>query len=472
MQRQALRKRIEDVLDTLNPRYARVLRLRLLEDRSREDCAELLEVKLGTLDVLLFRAVRAFRKACEQQGQRAGRRHLERSGDENEIGDVVAAARSPLNLDRVFARVVARQQRKVERQFDERVLRGRSVPGVDVVGRAEELPGSGDYFLAEVGEERVVVTRDRGGAPRAFLDTCRHRGSALCTAPRGHFPGGRITCPYHAWSYALTGELVATPKMTMPADFRTEDHALYAVAIDSWGGFLFVNLDERPSVSLAEFLGAEAGNVARWPLAELESVRREVTELACNWKLFWENYSECYHCPGIHPELCRVMPLYREGVLDYSDSAHPPPVEGGTRPRVAEGYRTWTLDGQSALPPIDGPGEADRAAGVVFASFTASLFVVAHPDYVRSVRILPRGPERIELTVDWLLPPGVAERHADALEKMYELGRLVVAQDGRVCELNQRGLRSRRHRAGVLMPQEAALHEFHEWLKSRLAEVA
>ena len=98
--------------------------------------------------------------------------------------------------------------------------------------------------------------------------------------------------------------------------------------------------------------------------------------------------------------------------------------------------------------------------------------VFAHPDYVRSVRILPRGPERIELTVDWLLPPGVAERHADALEKMYELGRLVVAQDGRVCELNQRGLRSRRHRAGVLMPQEAALHEFHEWLKSRLAEVA
>ncbi|MFO7564248.1 MAG: sigma-70 family RNA polymerase sigma factor [Enhygromyxa sp.] len=68
VQRQALRKRIDAVLETINPRYARVLRLRLLEDRSREDCAELLEVKIGTLDVLLFRAVRAFRKACEQQG--------------------------------------------------------------------------------------------------------------------------------------------------------------------------------------------------------------------------------------------------------------------------------------------------------------------------------------------------------------------------------------------------------------------
>jgi Rieske 2Fe-2S family protein len=90
---------------------------------------------------------------------------------------------------------------------------------------------------------------------------------------------------------------------------------------------------------------------------------------------------------------------------------------------------------------------------------------------VRSVRIRPTGPESVELTVDWLLPAGVAERYPQELERMVELGRLVVAQDGRVCELNQQGLRSRRHREGVLMPQEQSLHEFHEWLRSRLAEV-
>ena len=340
------------------------------------------------------------------------------------------------------------------------------------VGRSEELPEAGDYLVAEVGDQRIVVTRDRGGALRAFHNTCRHRGSILCTTPRGRFAGGRITCPYHAWSYALSGELLATPKMDLPADFRREDYALYRVAVDTWGGYLFVNLDERPSTSLAGFLGDEARNVERWPLATLESVHREVTTLACNWKVFWENYSECYHCPGIHPELCRVMPLYREGLLDQADSRTPSPVAGESRPRVATGFTTWTLDGQTALPLIEGPNAADRAAGVVFASFTASLFIVAHPDYVRSVRILPKGPERIELTVDWLLSPGVAVKHADALDKMYELGRLVVAQDGRVCELNQQGQRSRRHRHGVLMPQEEALREFHDWLQSRLAEIA
>ena len=136
---------------------------------------------------------------------------------------------------------------------------------------------------------------------------------------------------------------------------------------------------------------------------------------------------------------------------------------------MAPGFKTWTIDGQPTLPLIGGPDEHDRAQGVVFASFTASLFIVAHPDYVRSVRIMPTGPEQIELTVDWLLAPGSPSSIAEELERMFELGRLVVAQDGRVCELNQQGLRSRRHRAGVLMPQEHALAEFHEWLKSRLS---
>jgi Rieske 2Fe-2S family protein len=339
------------------------------------------------------------------------------------------------------------------------------------VGRTEELRQSGDYVVVSVGEESLILTRDRDGRARAFHNTCRHRGSLLCATPSGRFANGRIVCPYHAWSYGLSGELLATPRMDLPADFQRENFPLYAVHLDTWGGFLFVNLSEKPATILPSFLGSEAENVQRWPLADLVSVHREVSTLACNWKLFWENYSECYHCPGIHPELCRVMPIYKEGLLSYADShsSAPPGNAGDSRPHVAPGFVTWTLDGQTKLPPIDGPSDADRDLGAVFASFTANLFVVAHPDYVRSVRIAARGPEQVELTVDWLLPPGVAEQHADELDKMITLGKLVVAQDGRVCELNQQGLRSRRHQEGVLMPQEAALYEFHEWLRARLA---
>src|SRR5262245_6578990 len=157
------------------------------------------------------------------------------------------------------------------------------------VGREEEIRQPGDYIVAPVGEENLVVTRDRDGRLHAFHNTCRHRGSTLCTAARGKFPGGRIVCPYHAWTYGLAGELLATPKMQLPADFRRENYPLYAAAVDSWGGFLFVNLDPKPSSSLTAFLGSEAENLRRWPLAELVSVRREVSTLGCNWKIFWEN---------------------------------------------------------------------------------------------------------------------------------------------------------------------------------------
>ena len=338
------------------------------------------------------------------------------------------------------------------------------------VGRQEELARPGDYVLAEVGNERVILVRDTRGNPRVFHNTCRHRGSVLCTTPSGHFANSRIVCPYHSWTYSLDGELLATPLRVELDDFRREDYPLYEARVDSWGGFLFVNLSDAPVEPLTDFLGAEARNVEAWPLADLVSVQRDRHTLACNWKVFWENYSECYHCPRIHPELCSVVPVYRDGVLSYADrpSLPSPRAAFDPRPRVAPGMLTWTRDGQTTLPLIDGPDEASRAPGMVFASFAANLYVVAHPDYVRSVRVTPTGPESVELTVDWLLPRGVAESNPGAVESMLELGRLVVAQDGRVCELNQQGLRSRRHRHGVLVPQEHGVWQFHQWLRDRL----
>jgi Rieske 2Fe-2S family protein len=339
------------------------------------------------------------------------------------------------------------------------------------VGRLEEIANPGDFFIARIGTQSLIVTRDRDGAPRAFHNTCRHRGSILCAGERGHFAGGRIVCPYHSWTYSLTGELVATPVRLECEDFHVENYPLYAAHIGTWGGYLFVNLAEAPAQTLQEFLGHEAGNVESWPLAEMVTVQRDRTTLACNWKIFWENYSECYHCPRIHPELCRIVPLYKRGTFTQADfdGSKAAATGGDGQPRLAAGYRTWTMDGQSRLPEIAGAADALDGAGMAFASFTGSMFIVAHVDYVRSVHVLPRGPEEIEINVTWLLPRGAAETCADGIHPILELGRLIVQQDGQVCEINQRGQKSRRHEAGVLVPQEWALHEFHQWLRDRLA---
>lgn len=338
------------------------------------------------------------------------------------------------------------------------------------VGRLEDILHTGDFFVAGIGSQRVLVTRNAQGELRAFHNTCRHRGSALCGDARGRFHNGRIVCPYHSWTYGLDGELLATPYRLPVADFNPDDYPLYGVHVETWGGYVFVNLSREVDTPLDEFLGAEARLLDRWPLADMVSVQQDRRTLTCNWKVFWENYSECYHCPRVHPELCRLVPLYRQAVLNHADTPGWIPAHAGDdgRPRVAPGMRTWTMDGQSRLPLLPGLDESDIASGVTFASFTASMFVVAHPDYVRSVRVLPRSPEAIDLIVDWLLLPDTAAAYRDEFEKLFAVGRTLLEQDGRVCELNQQGLKSQRFRHGILVPQEYSLWDFHQWLRTKL----
>lgn len=340
------------------------------------------------------------------------------------------------------------------------------------VARLESLEQPGDYRVTEIGDQSIIVALDQSGHLRAFHNTCRHRGSRLTALDCGRFRQGRIVCPYHSWSYALDGALMATPGRIASADFDAASYRLYEVSVDCWGGFVFVNLAATPEKGLREFLGAEADGLAHWPLAELRSVHQEVIGLSCNWKIFWENYSECYHCPRVHPELCRIMPVYRKAVSEYADLPDwQPRFEGDDgRGTVAEDATTWTLDGQSDLPAFEGLTDAEHRAGVAFASLTGSMYIVAHPDYVRSVRILPKGPEAIELAVDWLLP-AEASVTTDQLRRLLELPLLVLEQDGRVCEVNQHGLRSRAHAQGVLMPQEHALARFHEWIRARVSRI-
>jgi len=342
------------------------------------------------------------------------------------------------------------------------------------VGRAESLAKPGDYFTARIGDQNLIVVRDGEGDIRAWHNTCRHRGSILCTNESGHFRNGRIICPYHTWTYTLDGNLAATPGRLETDDFRADRFALFGVHADTWQGFIFVNLAAEPATGLDEFLGDEKQYLANWPLAGMRSVHREVMAVNCNWKIFWENYSECYHCPRVHPELSRIMPVYREAVFDDADLPGWEPRFAGDRGqgRVGPGMRTWTMSGTSSLPLLEGPTDDERDAGVAFTSIAGSMFVHGHPDYARSLRVLPQGPEKIEIVVDWLLPDAGGEATADVLDEITGLARLVIRQDAEACELNQQGLHSARFERGVLVPQEYVLWDFHQWLRARLGEPA
>jgi Rieske 2Fe-2S family protein len=328
------------------------------------------------------------------------------------------------------------------------------------VGREEDLERAGDYFIAEIGDQRIIVTQTEDG-PRAFHNTCRHRGARICTSSTGRFRNGRIICPYHTWTYSLDGELIATPHRLDSGSFKSDQLSLYGVHLDTWRGFIFLNLADKPETPLLDQLGPEAGIVSNWPLEDMRSVHQVTKPIASNWKIYWENYSECYHCPRVHPSLCRIMPVYRLGTAESND------IPGWTRADDGDA-ETWSADGKSTLPLLEGLSEAERNTIVTFASFTAGMYVVAHRDYVRTVRLVPRGPEEVDLVIDWLLPSAYADIDEDKLRPIIDFPTQVISEDGEMCELNQKGLHSLRHERGALVEQEYDILDFHNWLRDKL----
>ena len=334
------------------------------------------------------------------------------------------------------------------------------------VGRADAVAAVGDYQVVEVGDQSVLIVRGKDDRLRAFHNTCRNRGSILCEQAQGKFRGERIVCPYHSWTYSLEGELIATPWRLEGGGFDAANFPLYAVAVGEWAGFVFINLDENATAFDERTLGDTPSTLANWNLGETITAHTMTVDLACNWKAFWDNFNECYHCPNVHPELCRIVPQFRQGlatgqvVRDGDDNGSP----------FVEGAVTWSVGGKTDLPWFEGLTEREQRAGQTFGVFPPSGYVVGHVDYARVVHMLPIGPERTRLNASWLLPPKSMEQPGFSLEKLVELGEMVVREDGRASELNQKGLRSNRHKSGVLVPQEIFVRDFHDWVRAQLAE--
>ncbi|HLY58502.1 MAG TPA: aromatic ring-hydroxylating dioxygenase subunit alpha [Stellaceae bacterium] len=337
--------------------------------------------------------------------------------------------------------------------------------------RADTLAGPLDYRVFDIGTQQVLLLRDEAGQLRAFHNTCRHRGAALCAESEGTLRTRRITCPYHAWTYNLQGRLVGIPTAGRPVPVKLDDYPLHIVEIRQWGGFVYVSLAVEPP-PFRPFFDEDLDCLERWPLAELKVGATHLWTVKCNWKIFWDNYSECLHCPGVHPGLSRMVPIYSRGILaeqedpnwqDYADRSDPT-FKGGLR----EGAATWSLDGRSSGHEFPGLSAADRAAGYAYITILPAQYLAAHVDYVRSVRIRPLGPEATEVYAEWLFPEAALADPGFDLRNTVQFSIDFLDEDAAVCELNHRGLRSIRHQEGVLMPEEIHVHRFQNWVRARL----
>ena len=235
-----------------------------------------------------------------------------------------------------------------------------------------------------VGTTSVLVTRDEAGRLHAFANICRHRGHELlacgATAVRGV-----IQCPYHAWSYELDGSLRLAPRFGDVDNFDQAEMGLVPVAHATWGGWLFVNLTGHAE-PFVDHLGDLARLAANWECERLVVGATHEYELRANWKVAIENYHECYHCPLIHPELCRVSPS--ESGENFVDAAGS--WVGGDM-ELVDGAETMSLDGRSAGVMLRNLTDRQRRQ-VVYVNVFPNLLISLHPDYVMTHRIEPLTP--------------------------------------------------------------------------------
>ncbi len=329
-------------------------------------------------------------------------------------------------------------------------------------GRLADL-APGTMRAVDVGAASAILCRTGDGRVTAWHNTCRHRGAALCDGERAM--GKLITCPYHAWSYAAgDGRLVATGPAQPTADFDRAAHGLHPVRLRHWAGFMFLSTAAEPPPLRAD---VPLSTLDNWPMDGLVTGHRWETEIGCNWKVFWENYSECLHCPGIHPELCDIVPVYGQGVMaanEVPDWTPDTPQASALRP----GAESWTLGGFLCGAAFAGLSEAERAAGHTFVTLWPSAYVVAHVDYVRSVRLQPLGPTRTRLIAEWhFAPETLAEPAFDAAD-VAAFAQIVMRQDGAAAEINQRGIASPAFTTARLMPEEYEIARFHAWVRKEM----
>ena len=320
------------------------------------------------------------------------------------------------------------------------------------VGRAEEIENEGDFFLTRLADESAIVLRDQEGHVRAFYNVCRHRGTAICTSESGSLPG-RLRCPYHGWTYDLAGRLVAAPLMEEVPGFDRSAYPLHSVPLEVCDGFIFITLAEKPE----PFSHAVAPHLAafrRWALHELRVAHRVDYDVPANWKLIIENYSECYHCPLVHPELNRKV-HYRSGRNDAFEG----PLLGGFMD-LKDGASSLTRTG-ARCGPILGTVDGDDLARIYFYALFPTLTISLHPDYVMTFTLAPIDAGRTRVRSEWLFPKAALAEGSCHPDEAVAFWDTTNREDWRICALVQQGVRSRSYRPSPLSSAESLPAAFH-----------
>ncbi|MBY4599182.1 Rieske 2Fe-2S domain-containing protein [bacterium BD-1] len=309
-----------------------------------------------------------------------------------------------------------------------------------LVAHQGQLAEPGDHVVEQVGDVPVIVVRGQDGVLRAFPNVCRHRAGplALCNGK-----GARaLHCKYHGWSYTLEGQLRSAPEMQGAADFDVSAIRLPPLRVVEWQGLVFVALSDNVP-PFEEVYAGITERIAPIDLAAMRFLRRDSYDIACNWKVYIDNFLEGYHLPHVHPGLSKVLDyrVYDTELFPWHSLQHSPLRNSGD---------------------IYGDGEA-------FYYFVyPNVMLNIMPGRLQTNRILPLGPDRCRVEFDYYYAQDEQARARIANDQAFSDE--VQAEDITICEAVQKGLVSGTYEAGRLCPRrESALWLFHNQLRAAYA---
>ena len=315
--------------------------------------------------------------------------------------------------------------------------------------RRDQLVQPGQYVTTDLAGEPLVIVRGNDEITRAFFNVCRHHAAAVMTEPEGQSP--QLRCPYHGWTYSLSGELKGTPDFAGVCDFARENNGLVPVELCEWENWVFVRINQQGQ-SLHQFLGEDLVTQTQpLNLADLHWQERRHYSFDCNWKVFVDNYLDGgYHVPHLHKGL--------DSVLDYSNYM----IENGEHyclqwsPIVSEGAEEQT-------------GAVRKGDKALYYWIYPNFMLNWYDGVLDTNLVIPRGVDKTEVIFDFYFPDVVSEAARARNRASIEVGQRIQDEDVAICKSVQRGLTSRAYNAGRLsVRREAGEHLFHRLLYADL----
>ncbi|MBM3523139.1 MAG: aromatic ring-hydroxylating dioxygenase subunit alpha [Alphaproteobacteria bacterium] len=324
------------------------------------------------------------------------------------------------------------------------------------VGRAERIPNPGDYFAFEVVGIPLIIVHGLDGRLRALSNSCRHRGAKIV---EGDGNTRSFRCPYHSWLYDTAGCLRGAGGMEHSKNFSPDGYGLLDIRLESWGGFMFVNLD-RNAMDLRTWLGDLDTRVSSYGMDKLKGKRSTVVTLNCNWKVYMENAMEEYHLPTVHrASINKLEMTHRE--------------EGGRGQYCViveehEGTRA-VLPGEKGFPFIR-TLEGAAARGTNYVQIYPNLNFAATKDCVIWLEIHPLAVDRTRLVLSVMFPEETVARpdFDEVVERYYRRLDKSAPEDFAIAEVQQKGLASPLARAGRLSTEEPLVHHIANWVLDRV----